>query len=59
MNVVQVASIAVLSFLGTGVGTANAQNFPERPLRLIVPFPPGGSTDLLARLVAPKLTEAW
>ena len=39
--------------------SAGAQNFPERPLRLIVPFPPGGSTDLLARVVAPKLTEAW
>lgn len=36
-----------------------AQNFPERPLRLIVPFAPGGSTDFLARAVGQKLNEAW
>jgi len=38
---------------------AHAQNFPERPIRLIVAHPPGGSTDLLARLVGPRLTEVW
>jgi tripartite-type tricarboxylate transporter receptor subunit TctC len=36
-----------------------ATNYPVRPVRFIAPFPPGGSTDLLARLVAQKLTEAW
>jgi len=38
---------------------AHAQNFPERPIRLIVAHPPGGSTDLLARLVGPRLSEVW
>lgn len=36
-----------------------AANFPNKPVRFIAPFPPGGSTDLLARLVAQKLTESW
>jgi tripartite-type tricarboxylate transporter receptor subunit TctC len=38
---------------------AAARDFPERPVRLIVPLPPGGATDVMARLVAQKLEAAW
>ena len=37
---------------------AVAQNFPTKPVRMIVPFPPGGSVDTVARLIAPKMSES-
>jgi tripartite-type tricarboxylate transporter receptor subunit TctC len=45
---------ALLSASGAG-----AQNFPAKPVRMIVPFPPGGGADALARLIGPNLTELW
>ena len=36
-----------------------AQSFPSRPIRVIVPFPPGGTSDILARSIGQKLTEEW
>lgn len=52
-------SIAAATLLALSSATVAAQSYPARPIRLIVPFPPGGSTDLVARVVGQKMGESW
>jgi tripartite-type tricarboxylate transporter receptor subunit TctC len=50
---------ALLTIIGC-IGVAHAQTqYPSRPIRMIVPFPPGGGTDLMARAIAVRYTETW
>src|SRR5450759_1585977 len=46
-----------LAVLSNAAVTVHAQSYPDKPIRCIVPFPPGGGTDLVARAIAPKLME--
>ncbi len=48
---------AAIALVATGAGPALAQNFPSKPIRIVVPYSAGGSTDLLARLVAQHMSE--
>jgi len=41
------------------IAPANAQNYPNRPVRWVVPYPPGGATDIMARLVGHRLSEKF
>jgi tripartite-type tricarboxylate transporter receptor subunit TctC len=52
------AAAAALFFAACAVGPACAQgDYPNKPIRFIVPFPPGGGTDIVSRLVTGKMTE--
>ena len=49
--------LALSSVPFIGAGAATAQSYPTKPIRIIVPYSPGGSTDVVFRILAPRLTE--
>src|SRR5690348_6135180 len=53
--------IAALAFIFTALATGPvlAQDYPTRPIRILSPYSPGGISDIAARIIAGKLTEAW
>ena len=49
--------LAMICAVALGAGMAGAQTYPTKTVRLIIPFPPGGSNDIVGRFIATKLTE--
>jgi tripartite-type tricarboxylate transporter receptor subunit TctC len=58
LSVRSLATACLAAMLWTGSAFAQS-SFPDRPVRIVVPFPPGGAADIFARLVGQKYTELW
>ena len=59
MNFYQVICMSGIAVLSVAAMPVSAQNFPSKPVRIVVPFPPGGGVDIVARLVSPKLSAQY
>src|SRR5262245_14088356 len=53
-------TLVFFGFLLTSLcNAAVAQTYPTKPVRIVVPFPPGGTSDIIGRTLGQKLTDAW
>ncbi|MBM3357581.1 MAG: tripartite tricarboxylate transporter substrate binding protein [Betaproteobacteria bacterium] len=49
--------VIIALWVATGIGAAGAQTYPSKPIRLVIPFAPGGTFDLVGRVISPSLSE--
>ncbi|NLD54573.1 MAG: tripartite tricarboxylate transporter substrate binding protein, partial [Burkholderiaceae bacterium] len=50
---------AAAGLIGLAPAAATADDYPSKPIRMVIPFAAGGTTDLLARAIAQHLSQAW
>jgi tripartite-type tricarboxylate transporter receptor subunit TctC len=58
MTAIFIRALGACAILVAGIGTVQAQSWPNRPIRMVVPYTPGGYTDLMARLVSERMAVA-
>ena len=58
-NVYRTAVVAAMLATVAGAQSACAQQYPNKPIRLLIPSPPGGGTDILGRILQNGLTDLW
>src|SRR5262245_22617241 len=58
-HLLRIAAVLAASASGAYVAPGAAQDYPAKPIRIVVPFPAGSGADIVARTVAAKLTERW
>ena len=57
MRATPVTALAAVAFLIAAGFPAHSQNYPSQTIKIVVPFPPGGGVDVVARIIAPRLSE--
>jgi tripartite-type tricarboxylate transporter receptor subunit TctC len=59
MKPMRLILVAMIAFFTVPAFAQSADKYPEKPIKIIVPFPPGGSVDVLGRLIAQRMQENW